>query len=159
MTRRPPAASGARYRALLGLLRAAETVWNSSRTFFARWNLSPAQFNVLNLLGGKPEGLTQSDLGRHLLTHRSNVTGLVDRLQERGLVRRRDVVSDRRAWRVELTPEGARLRKEILPHYHAAAEAVWNGVPRDQLAEVEAVLEVLIQNATRMPSLESSPDP
>jgi DNA-binding MarR family transcriptional regulator len=150
VTRRASPIPGQRYRALLTLLRAAETIWNSSRLFFARWNLSPAQFNVLNLLGGQAEGLTQSDLGRQLLTHRSNVTGLVDRLQERGLVRRREMASDRRAWRVVLTPEGARLRNEILPHYHTAAEAVWNGVKAGQLSEVEATLEQLAHNAAQM---------
>src|SRR5439155_27087571 len=36
---------GPRYRALLQLLRTAETLWNSSRLFFVRWELSPSQFN------------------------------------------------------------------------------------------------------------------
>ena len=49
------AASAARYQALLQLLRTADTVWNSSRVFFARWDISPSQFNVLNLLRGEPE--------------------------------------------------------------------------------------------------------
>ena len=42
--------SGPRYQALIELLRTAENLWNASRVFFARWELSPSQFNVLNLL-------------------------------------------------------------------------------------------------------------
>ena len=38
------------YQALMELLRTADTLWNTSRVFFERWNLSPSQFNVLNLL-------------------------------------------------------------------------------------------------------------
>lgn len=91
------------------LLRTAETLWNSSRILFDRWDLSPAQFNLLNLLVEAADGLTQSDLSRELLTHRSNITGLVDRLERRGLVARRDQVGDRRAWRIVLTPAGRRL--------------------------------------------------
>ena len=75
----PTPSPGPRYRALLQLLRTAETLWNVSRLFFARWDLSPSQFNVLNLVSDKPDGMSQIDLGRRLIMHRSNVTGLVDR--------------------------------------------------------------------------------
>ena len=44
------------YRALMELLRTADTLWNASRVFFERWDLSPSQFNVLNLLRLSPAG-------------------------------------------------------------------------------------------------------
>ena len=44
------------YRVLMELLRTADTVWNASRVFFERWDLSPSQFNVLNLLHLNPAG-------------------------------------------------------------------------------------------------------
>jgi len=116
---------GPRYRALLQLLRTAETLWNASRLFFVRWALSPSQFNVLNLLYDQPDGCTQIELSRSLIMHRSNVTGLVNRLEARGLVQRRDSANDRRAYRVVLTVTGRKLLQEILPHYYAAAERVW----------------------------------
>ena len=119
---------GPRYRALLQLLRTAEALWNASRVFFARWDLSPSQFNVLNLLCGRPGGCTQSELSRSLIMHRSNVTGLVDRLEARGLVQRRDSAKDRRAYRVIPTAAGKRLVRQILPRYHAAAEKVWGEI-------------------------------
>ena len=81
---------GPRYQALIELLRTAETLWNASRVFFARWDLSPSQFNVLNLLYEQPGGCTQIELSRQLIMHRSNVTGLVDRLEARGLLQRQD---------------------------------------------------------------------
>src|SRR5580704_3179201 len=100
---------GPRYQALIELLRTAETLWNASRVFFARWDLSPSQFNVLNLLHDLPEGCTQIELSRQLIMHRSNVTGLVDRLEARGLLRRRESPGDRRAFNVVLTPAGQKL--------------------------------------------------
>src|SRR5215471_14015077 len=106
------------YRALMELLRTADTVWNASRLFFERWELSPSQFNVLNLLQLNPEGLSQSELSRQLIMHRSNATGLVDRLEKRGLVERQSVAGDRRAYRVVLPPAGAKLLKDILPTYY-----------------------------------------
>ena len=121
--------SSPRYQALLQLLRTADSLWNSSRVFFGRWNLSPSQFNVLNLLVNQPEGLSQIELGRLLITHRSNVTGLVDRLAKRGLVKRKDAAEDRRAYRIVLTAAGRKLVQQILPEYFHIAEEVWDGFP------------------------------
>ena len=142
----PPNKPGPRYVALLQLLRTADTIWNSSRVFFGRWDLSPAQFNLLNLLTGPGDGLTQSELSRELLTHRSNITGLVDRLEARGLVARHEEAGDRRAWRVVLTAAGRRLMDEVLPHYFRAAERVWEGVPARRAAEVGEALRQVATN-------------
>jgi|SRR5690242_11100502 len=125
MGTRTAVSPGPRYHALLQLLRTAETLWNASRLFFAQWDLSPSQFNVLNLLCDHPDGCTQIELSRSLIMHRSNVTGLVDRLEARRLVQRRDSADDRRAYRVMLTPAGRKLIELILPRYYAAAEKVW----------------------------------
>lgn len=141
---------GPRYAALLQILKTSETLWNVSRDFFAHWEISPAQFNTLNLVLSSPKGMTQSDLGRALLTHRSNVTGLVDRLEKRGLVSRGEHASDRRVWTVRITPAGRRLLDQILPEYYRLAEAVWGGMPVAEATRVEAILGELRENALRL---------
>lgn len=148
------AAQSARYAALLQLLRTAEDLWNASRVFFARWDLSPSQFNVLNLLHARPDGLSQADFSRLLVMHRSNATGLVDRLELRGLVRRTNDPADRRAYRVLLAPAGRRLVETILPEYHEAAEQVWAGV---DAARAEALLEDLRRLTQNAASATGSP--
>ena len=135
------------YRALMELLRTADTVWNASRAFFERWDLSPSQFNVLNLLHLNPAGLSQTDLSRQLIMHRSNLTGLVDRLEKRGLVARREVATDRRAYSVVLTAAGARLLRDILPRYYEDAARVWDGLPVRRAAELVADLQQVARNA------------
>jgi len=149
VNRTPFAAPGARYDALLQLLRTAEALWNSSRDFFARWDISPSQFNILNVLRDAPEGLSQSDLSRQLIMHRSNVTGLVDRLETRGLVRRAEHADDRRAWRVMLTDAGHKLLAEILPIYYRAAEEVWGNVPASHARQLVRDLAVVSENAAK----------
>jgi DNA-binding MarR family transcriptional regulator len=141
---------GPRYQALLQLLRTADTLWNASGRFFARWELSPSQFNVLNLLRDAPRGLTQIELSRQLIMHRSNVTGLVDRLEARGLLRREDDTNDRRAYRVVLSPAGQKLLREILPHYYAAAEQVWEKIPLARSNQLATDLRTLCAAAERM---------
>jgi len=135
------------YRALMELLRTADTVWNASRAFFERWDLSPSQFNVLNLLQLDRAGLSQTDLSRQLIMHRSNVTGLVDRLEKRGLVARREVAADRRAYRVVLTAAGARLLRGILPRYYEEAARVWGGLSVRRAAGLIADLQQVARNA------------
>ena len=135
------------YRALMELLRTADTVWNASRGFFERWGLSPSQFNVLNLLRLNPAGLSQTDLSRQLIMHRSNVTGLVDRLEQRGLVARREVAADRRAYRVVLTAAGTKLLGDILPQYYEDATRVWDHLPARRAAALIADLQKAAQNA------------
>ena len=129
------------------LLRTADTVWNASRAFFERWDLSPSQFNVLNLLHLNPAGLSQPDLSRQLIMHRSNLTGLVDRLEKRGLVARREVATDRRAYSVVLTAAGARLLRDILPRYYEDAARVWDRLPVRRAAELVADLQQVARNA------------
>ena len=141
---------GPRYLALLDLLRTSETIWNASRILFARWDLSPSQFNVLNLLKDQPEGASQIELSRQLIMHRSNVTGLVDRLEGRGLVRRLEDTSDRRAFKVVLTSAGRKLLEQIEPHYYEAAELVWGAISPGEAEKLVAQLGDLGANAMRM---------
>jgi DNA-binding MarR family transcriptional regulator len=148
--KRTPDESSPRYGALLQLLRTADTLWNASRVFFGRWDLGPSQFNVLNLLHSAPAGLSQTELSRQLIMHRSNVTGLVDRLVKRGLLQRLDVAGDRRAYRVVLTPAGVNLIAEILPRYYEQAERVWGNLNARRASELSADLGQVAHNAERL---------
>ena len=144
-----------RYRAMMELLRTADTVWDASRIFFDRWDLSPSQFNVLNLLRLNPDGLSQTDLSRQLIMHRSNVTGLVDRLEQRGWVQRKDVAADRRAYSVSLTTSGAALLREILPLYYRAATEAWAHLSAQRATELAADLRQVAQAAQQIADSET----
>jgi DNA-binding MarR family transcriptional regulator len=79
----------------------------------AELELSPAQCHVLHLIEpGRPMPMGQ--LAETLACDASNVTGLVDRLESRGLVRRRPSAEDRRVKVLDLTPTGSRLRALLL---------------------------------------------
>ena len=81
----------------------------------AELQLSPAQCHVLHLI--EPERpIPMGQLAETLACDASNVTGLVDRLESRGLVRRRPSAADRRVKVLFLTPTGARLRPPPRSH-------------------------------------------
>ncbi len=79
----------------------------------AELELSPAQCHVLHLIEpGRP--IPMGQLAETLSCDASNVTGLVDRLESRGLVRRRPSAGDRRVKVLDLTATGLRLRTVLL---------------------------------------------
>src|SRR5260221_7845071 len=79
----------------------------------AAFDLSPAQCHVLHLIEpGRP--LPMSRLAGTLSCDASNVTGLVDRLEPRGLLRPQPSADDRRVKVLHLTPTGSRLRAQLL---------------------------------------------
>src|SRR5882724_12073833 len=88
-------------------------VTNKQR-FFAmaqEFELAPQQMIALRILGGGPRKM--SELADALFCDNSNVTGIVDRLEEHGLVRREAAEGDRRVKLIVLTKEGEWMRGEI----------------------------------------------
>lgn len=76
--------------------------------------LTPGQFDVIAELEGT-EGLTCAQLSEHTLTTKGTLTGVLDRLEHRGLIQRGSVRGDRRAIRVQLTPKGIDVFQLVFP--------------------------------------------
>src|SRR5499427_7473977 len=79
----------------------------------SEFELSPAQCHVLHLIE-PDQPVPMGRIAEALACDASNVTGLIDRLESRGLVRRQPSAEDRRVKVLELTPAGARLRSIVL---------------------------------------------
>src|SRR6478672_10754665 len=108
----------------------------SRRRFLAiasEFELSPPQVRALGVLEpGRP--VPMSDLAEALHCDNSNVTGIVDRLEDRGLVERRAAAHDRRVKHLVVTPHGARVRARIVAALYAPPEALRAMDPEDQRA-------------------------
>jgi DNA-binding MarR family transcriptional regulator len=75
------------------------------------FDLAPQQMIALRILGGGPKAM--GELATYLACDSSNVTGITDRLEERGLARREPAETDRRVKLLVLTPKGEKLREKI----------------------------------------------
>jgi DNA-binding MarR family transcriptional regulator len=75
------------------------------------FDLAPQQMIALRMLGAGPRKM--SELAQALFCDNSNVTGIVDRLEERELVHREAAEGDRRVKLLVLTKEGERMRIEL----------------------------------------------
>jgi DNA-binding MarR family transcriptional regulator len=108
----------------------------------AEFRLSPAQCHVLHLV--EPERpIPMGELAETLSCHASNVTGLVDGLESRGLLRRRPSPADRRVKVLVLTPTGLRLRALLLHRMTAPPTALERLSPREQRALVRILARLL----------------
>ncbi len=107
------------------------------RQFFAEYGLSTRQFWALQHLH-KRQACSMVDLSRVLFTDKSNVTGIVDRLERLHLVTRTTDVRDRRVVLLTLTPEGRQLRETVSEQHNVRVHnlmRVVNGVSLHTLLE------------------------
>lgn len=88
-----------------------------SQSIFADYDLTLASFNVLSILHQQGR-VPLKELSTLLVRTPANITGLVDGLAKRGLVRRVPHPQDRRAKLAEILPQGRELYEEILPLHH-----------------------------------------
>jgi len=70
--------------------------------------LTPSQFDVIATLGDT-KGMTCAELSTATLVTKGTLTGVLDRLEAKGLIRRTPVADDRRSTRICLTGKGDRL--------------------------------------------------
>jgi len=108
----------------------------------AEFDLSPAQCHVLHLIEpGKP--LPMGRLAETLACDASNVTGLVDRLESRGLVKRQSSPGDRRQKVLGLTAAGVRLRTVVRERLQKPPESLARLSAEDQRALVRILRHLL----------------
>lgn len=94
-----------------------------------------AWYDVLWALERAPgRRLRMSELADHVVLSRSNLTRLVDRLEDAGLVARERSEEDRRGAYAVITPEGREVRRKMWPTYEAGIREVFDS----QLADTEA---------------------
>jgi DNA-binding MarR family transcriptional regulator len=103
----------------------------AKQRFLAEFDLTPAQAQLLMQLD--PERpMPMIEVANGLGCDASNVTGLVDRLEERGVIERRSASTDRRVKMVAVTPAGEKLRGKVLERWYGAPPPVAALPQRDQ---------------------------
>jgi DNA-binding MarR family transcriptional regulator len=113
-----------------------ELIHLSKRRFMAiasEFELSPPQVMALRQLD-PDEPKPMSELALALRCDNSNVTGIVDRLEDRGLVERRPAAHDRRVKMLSITARGAQVRAGLAARLDEPPEPLASLSPEDQRA-------------------------
>jgi len=131
------------HEALLSVYFTANRIKRRATDFFRAHELTDVQFNVLSLLkheSGEQGGLTQVELSCMLLVNRANITSIVDRMENAGLIRRTPTAQDRRYNLVSLTSRGRELLEATEKDYLAAVHAVMSVLKEEELDSLIAML-------------------
>jgi DNA-binding MarR family transcriptional regulator len=100
--------------ALLNLLRTTDQMQLRLVRLFRQFNgLTPSQYNILRILRGAGEPLPCLEIADRTITEVPGITGLIDRLEKAGLVRRERSASDRRVIYVAITTQGLQILKDL----------------------------------------------
>ncbi len=101
--------------------------------------LSVPQCDVLTTLT-EAEGISQQDLAKRLYVTKGNISGLLDRLEDAGLVERRSIEADRRQYAIYLTPPGREAAEKAIGVQHALIAETFGKLSGDELASFEGLL-------------------
>ncbi|NLY74005.1 MAG: MarR family transcriptional regulator [Firmicutes bacterium] len=121
------------------ILRVQEKLYRLSKIHLERFNLSDAEYGIINNLGDN--ALTLSELSQRMLRVNSNTTAMIDRLEARGLARREPDPDDRRVIRVRLTEAGKKLRDEVVPKQNRFLQELLAALTDFEASALIALLE------------------
>lgn len=124
------------------LARCYQAFQRASDAHIRRSGLTPPQFDILVTLGNTP-GLSFKELGSRTLITKGTLTGVVDRLEARGLVKRMACPRDARSTLVRLTPDGDRVFREVFEPHLAFLAPAFESMPESARRELEEHLKQL----------------
>ena len=133
--------------AFRSLIRVSGLLDTIMQSYFSRFGISRSQWGVLrNLYRAEGEGLSglrPADLGNRLLVRPPSVTGLLDRLERLGYVRRNEHAVDLRGKEVRLTASGRSVVERILPGHPAQIASVMQGLEVKEQKQLHRLLQRL----------------
>lgn len=105
---------GLEERIFRGLLVATDLLLRGEIEVLRLADLTFPQYNVLRILrGARPDGLSCGTISERMVTRDSDLTRLLDRLEERGLVERSRDDADRRVVLAQVSDEGMKVLKKL----------------------------------------------
>lgn len=133
------------------LVRAFQAFEQYSARHVRELGLTPPQFDVIATLGNTP-GMSCKELSEKTLITKGTLTGVIDRLAEKGVVTRQERPEDRRSVFISLTSAGEELFRQVFPAHSDYMHQAFRHCSRDQLqlwsnqlVELKAVLNQALE--------------
>jgi len=124
----------------LNLARTSDRHFGGFTRLFKGHGITAAQYNVLRILRGAGEALPCQEIAGRMITQLPDITRLVDRLEEAGLVERSRTAEDRRVVLTKVTEPGLRLLGGLDGPVSALHKAQLGHLTGDELAELNRLL-------------------
>jgi MarR family transcriptional regulator, temperature-dependent positive regulator of motility len=107
------------------------------------YDLTPVQYAALTAVSSNP-GIDQVTLAGLIAYDRTTITGVVDRLVQKGLLARRENSRDRRARELKVTEAGLRTLRGMTPAVEAAQRLMLRGLTENEADELIRLLQKAI---------------
>jgi DNA-binding MarR family transcriptional regulator len=119
--------------------------------------LTHAQFDIVATLGNTP-GMSYKELGERTLITKGTLTGVIERLEQKGLVARERNSDDKRSFFVRLTPAGEELFRDVFPKVIAHGKQLFTGYAAADFDALEQALGKLrLSIAEPVPTTDDEP--
>lgn len=129
-------------KALRPLVEAYLAFWRVDSRHIRTLRLTPSQFDVIVTLGDTT-GLTCSQLSSQTLVTKGTLTGVLDRLAKKGLIRRESVAGDKRRTKIRLTEKGYALFQRVFAAHIAFIRPFFEQALSPQ--EIETIRSLLLR--------------
>lgn len=130
------------FRTLRSLAECYQAFETYSGSHIRSLGLTPAQFDIVATLGNTP-GMTCRELGEKTLITKGTLTGVLDRMASRGIIRRGPSDADRRRVFVSLTPAGMRMFGRVFPEHAAHVKKAFMTLSPGELEQASDLLQRL----------------
>ncbi|WP_417320403.1 MarR family winged helix-turn-helix transcriptional regulator [Emcibacter sp.] len=119
------------------------------RLLRTHYGVTLPQFDLMSALDRAPGGLTMGELSKQLLVSNGNVTGVVERLQQEGLVKRWPLPTDRRIYSVGLTAKGRSMFREMAERHRDWVNDILSDMDEDAVEQMTHHLDDLRESLKR----------
>jgi DNA-binding MarR family transcriptional regulator len=133
--------------ALLSVLRTATVLEHQMTEALKPYGITHTQYNVLRILrGAGKSGLCGREVGERMVSRVPDVSRLLDRMEEAGLISRERDPDDRRHVTARITRKGLAMLGQATPHLEAVGRARLGQVPTGRLQQLIEVLNTVRGN-------------
>jgi len=127
--------------AILNIVRTSDQFQNRFGKVFREFGITGSQYNVLRILRGEGQPLPCLEIADRMIQVVPAITGLIDRLEQQGLVERHRCTEDRRVVYVALTAKAKTLLDRMEEPVNELHRSLIGHLSRSELAELSRLLE------------------
>src|SRR5437763_9547580 len=124
-----------------GVIQLANLLMRHLAPVFETANVTPQQWAILAAVAAAEESLTLAGLARVMLVSKQNMTGMVARLEQLGLIERQGDPNDLRSSRLVLTRRGRGVVEKLRPAYEEWRRALTSETPERDMAAVTRTVD------------------
>lgn len=136
-------------KALTVILRASQAIQEVIQKDMAVYGLNPTEFAVLEMLYHKGD-LPIQTVGKKILIASSSITYVIDKLENKQLVSRKNCSNDRRITYASLTAKGENLIEQIFPKHQEKIQKVFECLEDVDLDEIIKLMKKIGYQAEKL---------